>query len=164
MHPVHTRMRLWVLPTCPRTLFRFTSQRRLVTLWAWLILLPARGPLPQMSQTRAMVLSNSKSWDTGRARSCPAPKPSACQEGLPQEGSGRAAQLIHYKGGADISAIAAGRVAPKGAWMFLQCTQHSAPLRVAPCWATLSPSRFAGLNNLAQQRTYQKNAYTKDEF
>jgi hypothetical protein len=29
---------------------RFGSHRRLVTLWAWLILLPTTGPFPQTSQ------------------------------------------------------------------------------------------------------------------
>src|SRR5260370_382877 len=33
---------------------RLTFQRRLLTLWAWLILFPNCGPLPQISQTLAM--------------------------------------------------------------------------------------------------------------
>src|SRR5260370_40874710 len=34
---------------------RLTSQRRLVTLLAWLMLFPNCGPLPQISHTRAMT-------------------------------------------------------------------------------------------------------------
>ncbi len=51
---VHTRMRRAVPFTLARTGRRFTFQRRLVTLWAWLMLFPDCGPLPQISQTRAM--------------------------------------------------------------------------------------------------------------
>src|SRR5437868_11846090 len=40
---------------------RFTFQRRLVTLWAWLMLLPNCGPLPQISQTLAMTAYSK--WD-----------------------------------------------------------------------------------------------------
>lgn len=54
MQAVQTRARrapegVWMRAGC-----RFTSQRRLVTLCAWLMRLPARGPLPQISQMRAM--------------------------------------------------------------------------------------------------------------
>ena|SRR5690242_68927 len=38
-----------------RTERRFTFQRRLVTLWAWLMLFPNCGPLPQTSHTRAIL-------------------------------------------------------------------------------------------------------------
>jgi hypothetical protein len=48
---VQTRIFLVAAPTLARTGRRLTFQRRLVTLWAWLMLLPNRGPLPQTSQT-----------------------------------------------------------------------------------------------------------------
>src|SRR5262249_18559276 len=38
-----------------RTERRFTFQRRFVTLWAWLMLFPNCGPLPQTSHTRAIL-------------------------------------------------------------------------------------------------------------
>lgn len=38
-----------------RTFLRFGFQRLLVTLWAWLMLLPNIGFLPQISQTFAIV-------------------------------------------------------------------------------------------------------------
>ena len=44
--------------TRARTGRRFTFQRRLVTLCAWLMLLPDRGFLPQTSQTCAMTTPN----------------------------------------------------------------------------------------------------------
>jgi hypothetical protein len=53
---VQTRMRLVAAPTLAWTGRRLTFQRRLVTLWAWLILFPNCGPLPQRSQTCAMKL------------------------------------------------------------------------------------------------------------
>jgi hypothetical protein len=40
-----------------RTLCRLGSQRRRVLLWAWLTLFPVEGPLPQISQLRAMIFS-----------------------------------------------------------------------------------------------------------
>src|ERR1700733_16101059 len=52
---VHTRMRLFPPFTLAWTGRRLTFQRRLVTLWAWLMLLPNCGPLPQISQTCAMT-------------------------------------------------------------------------------------------------------------
>ena len=52
---VQTRMRLVAAPTLACTGRRFTFQRRLVTLWAWLMLFPNCGPLPQSSQTCAMT-------------------------------------------------------------------------------------------------------------
>src|SRR5437763_9035537 len=55
MQLVHTRMRLLTPPTIAFTGRRFTFQRRLVTLCAWLMLLPNCGPLPQISQTLAMT-------------------------------------------------------------------------------------------------------------
>jgi hypothetical protein len=55
MHDVHTRMRLVVAPTRACTGRRFTFQRRLVTLWAWLMRLPDCGFLPQISHCCAMT-------------------------------------------------------------------------------------------------------------
>jgi hypothetical protein len=49
-------VRRFVRPsTFARTSWRFGSQRRLVRLWAWLMLLPLTGFFPQISQTFAMV-------------------------------------------------------------------------------------------------------------
>src|SRR5439155_15752051 len=53
---VQTRMRRVVPFTTARTRWRFGYQRRLVLLFAWLTLCPDMGPLPQISQTRAMDL------------------------------------------------------------------------------------------------------------
>lgn len=52
---VHTRMRLFPPFTLAWTGRRFTFQRRRLTLWAWLTLLPNCGPLPQISHTCAMT-------------------------------------------------------------------------------------------------------------
>src|SRR5882724_13248617 len=54
---VQTRIRLVAAPTLAWTGRRFTFQRRLVTLWAWLMLFPNCGPLPQISHTCAMDYS-----------------------------------------------------------------------------------------------------------
>ncbi len=43
-----------------RTFFKFGSKRRLVTLLAWLILLPNIGFLPQTSHIRAMAFPTSE--------------------------------------------------------------------------------------------------------
>src|SRR5712691_11116936 len=51
---VHTRRRLVAPFTLARTGRRLTFQRRLLTLWAWLMVLPNCGPLPHISQTCAM--------------------------------------------------------------------------------------------------------------
>src|SRR5580658_9835819 len=56
MQEVHTRMRLAAPFTMAWTVCKLRFQRRLVTLWAWLILLPNRGPRPQTSHTFAMVI------------------------------------------------------------------------------------------------------------
>jgi len=57
MHLVHTVTRFTPPPGwTARTFFRFGFHLRLVTLWAWLILLPNIGFLPHISQTLAMVL------------------------------------------------------------------------------------------------------------
>jgi len=52
---VQTRNRLVLAPTRARTGRKLTFQRRLVTLCAWLMLFPERGPLPQISHTRAIT-------------------------------------------------------------------------------------------------------------
>ena len=54
-HVVQTRMRRMVPSTTARTRCKFGFQRRLVTLCACETLLPKRGPLPQISQTLAMI-------------------------------------------------------------------------------------------------------------
>jgi len=54
---VQTRIRLVAAPTLAWTGRRFTFQRRLVTLWAWLMLFPNCGPLPQSSHTCAIDYS-----------------------------------------------------------------------------------------------------------
>src|ERR1700691_5156957 len=55
MHEVQTRMRLVVAPTRACTGRKFTFQRRLVTLWAWLMRFPDCGFLPQISHCCAMT-------------------------------------------------------------------------------------------------------------
>ena len=52
---VQTRMRLLPLAVLAWTGRRLMFQRRLVTLCAWLMLLPERGFLPQISQTCAIT-------------------------------------------------------------------------------------------------------------
>lgn len=54
MQFVQTRKRRLAPFTTARTCCKFTFQRRLVTLWAWLIRLPNWGPRPQISHTLAM--------------------------------------------------------------------------------------------------------------
>src|SRR5438046_7779135 len=51
---VQTRSRRVVPFTTARTRWRFGYQRRFVLLFAWLTLCPVMGPLPQISQTRAI--------------------------------------------------------------------------------------------------------------
>ena len=58
MQEVHTRMRLVVAPTRACTGRRFTFQRRLVTLWAWLMRFPDCGFLPQISHCCAMTAAD----------------------------------------------------------------------------------------------------------
>src|SRR2546423_4779135 len=53
-HRVQTRSRRVVPFTTARTRCRFGYQRRFVLLFAWLTLCPVMGPLPQISQTRAI--------------------------------------------------------------------------------------------------------------
>ena len=55
MQDAHTRSRLGAPLTSALTTCRFTFQRRRVTLCACEMLLPNCGPLPQISQTCAMV-------------------------------------------------------------------------------------------------------------
>jgi hypothetical protein len=55
MQAVQARMRLLAPFTMARTVCKFTFQRRLETLWAWLMRLPNWGPFPHTSQTRAMT-------------------------------------------------------------------------------------------------------------
>jgi hypothetical protein len=67
---VQTRTRLDAPFTIARTGRRFTFQRRLLTLWAWLMLFPNCGPLPHTSHTRAMVndsRNNSERLDKQKA-------------------------------------------------------------------------------------------------
>src|SRR5260370_30313912 len=58
MLEVQTRICLVAAPTLAWTGRRLTFQRRLLTLWAWLIVFPNCGPLPQISQTRAITLES----------------------------------------------------------------------------------------------------------
>ena len=66
MQLVQTFMR-WLLPlTLALTACRLGFQRRRVVLWAWEMLLPNCGPLPQSSHFCAMwVLRFSSSGDSG---------------------------------------------------------------------------------------------------
>src|SRR5580704_8284203 len=56
MQLVQTRTRLLAPLTLALTDCRFTFQRRRVVLWAWEILLPNCGPLPQRSHLAAMTV------------------------------------------------------------------------------------------------------------
>src|SRR5579864_3545886 len=58
MQEVQARIRLLTPFTIARTGRRFTFQRRLVTLCAWLMLFPNCGPLPQTSHTRGIKTPN----------------------------------------------------------------------------------------------------------
>ncbi len=51
---MHTRMCFVAAPTLAWTGRKLTFQRRLLTLCAWLMVFPNCGPLPQISQTRAI--------------------------------------------------------------------------------------------------------------
>ena len=55
MQDVHTRSVLGTPPTMACTRRKLGFQRRLLTLWAWLILFPYAGPLPQISQANAIA-------------------------------------------------------------------------------------------------------------
>src|SRR5438034_1197758 len=55
-HWVQTRRCRTVPSTTARTRCRLGYQRRLVLLFAWLMLCPVMGPLPQISHTRAIRL------------------------------------------------------------------------------------------------------------
>jgi hypothetical protein len=54
MHRVQTLIRRTVPATIARTRCRFGIQRRLDTLWAWLIRFPNTGALPQTSHILAI--------------------------------------------------------------------------------------------------------------
>ena len=58
MQLVQTRMRLLPPSTLALTAWRFGFQRRRVVLWAWEMLFPNCGPLPQSSHFCAMAASN----------------------------------------------------------------------------------------------------------
>ena len=58
MQEVQTRTRLVAPEITARTFCRLIFQRRLETLWAWLILCPNIGPRPHISHTFAMNLSS----------------------------------------------------------------------------------------------------------
>jgi hypothetical protein len=55
MQEVQTRICLRAPLICARTRRKFGFQRRRVTLWAWLIVLPKLGFLPQISQAIAIA-------------------------------------------------------------------------------------------------------------
>jgi len=55
MQDVQTRSVLATPPTMAWTRRKFGFQRRRVTLWAWLILFPYLGALPQISQAIAIA-------------------------------------------------------------------------------------------------------------
>jgi len=57
---VQTRSRRVVPFTTARTRWRLGYQRRFVLLFAWLMLCPVMGPLPQISHTRAMGLPDER--------------------------------------------------------------------------------------------------------
>ena len=53
---VQTLMRFTLPLTSARTDWMFASNRRRVTLWAWLTFRPTAGPFPQISQRLAIVI------------------------------------------------------------------------------------------------------------
>jgi len=55
MQRVHTLTYFGLPSTSARTRWMLGRHRRLVTLWAWEILLPVIGPLPQISHRCAIV-------------------------------------------------------------------------------------------------------------
>ncbi len=55
MQPVQTRILMGRPSLMAFTFWRLGYQRRLVLLWAWLMLYPFWGLLPQMSHTFAMT-------------------------------------------------------------------------------------------------------------
>jgi hypothetical protein len=65
MQRVQTFIRFTDEPTSTRTRCRFGIQRRLDTLWAWLIRLPKTGALPQTSHILAMFDSLRKNESGG---------------------------------------------------------------------------------------------------
>ena len=56
MQRVQTLMRFTLPLTRARTDWMFASNRRRVTLWAWLTFRPTAGPFPQISQRLAIVI------------------------------------------------------------------------------------------------------------
>src|SRR6266853_6202732 len=60
MQDVQARRRLCAPFTIARTDCRLTFHRRLLTLWAWLILCPNSRPLPHNSQTLAICVNSSR--------------------------------------------------------------------------------------------------------
>src|SRR6266576_3618762 len=62
---VQTRSRRVVPFTTARTRWRSGYQRRFVLLFAWLMLCPVMGPLPQISHTRAMGLPDERNERLG---------------------------------------------------------------------------------------------------
>src|SRR6266702_3515314 len=65
MQRVQTLIRFTVPLTTARTRCRFGIQRRLVTLWAWLIRFPNTGALPQTSHIFAIVDSSNNAKGGG---------------------------------------------------------------------------------------------------
>jgi hypothetical protein len=59
MQDVQTLIRLLAPFTTARTDCKLTFQRRLVTLWAWLMRFPNTGPRPHNSQVFAMLRTHS---------------------------------------------------------------------------------------------------------
>jgi hypothetical protein len=55
MHRVHALMYFGLPSTMARTRWTLGFHLRLVTLWAWEMLLPVIGPLPQISHRCAIV-------------------------------------------------------------------------------------------------------------
>ena len=69
MQEVQTRIRLVAPATTARTVCRLMFQRRLETLWAWLILCPNTGPRPHTSHILAINLSSETIQDNTAAGS-----------------------------------------------------------------------------------------------
>src|ERR1039457_3275995 len=69
MQEVQTRIRLVAPAMTARAFCRLIFQRRLETLWAWLILCPNIGPRPHTSHTLAIDLSSETIQDNTVAKS-----------------------------------------------------------------------------------------------
>src|SRR3989449_6785056 len=96
---VQTRSRRVVPFTTARTRWRLGYQRRFVLLFAWLMLCPVMGPLPQISHTRAIGLDpteHERYSEAGRkaAETYSRPRGRATPPDRPRHGSHRPRRVV----------------------------------------------------------------------